>query len=57
MTKTILALLLALSASSAAFAQSPDYIPWHWDEVATQNAVVNNAIADENDEEVGELGW
>ena len=57
MTKTILALLLVLSASSAAFAQSPDYIPWHWDEVATQNTVADNATADEKNEDVGELGW
>jgi hypothetical protein len=49
----VIALLLVLASSSAAFAQSPDYIPWHWDDVAADAA--NSET--EDDDEAGELGW
>ena len=53
MTNYILALLIALSASGAAFAQSPDYIPWTWDD---EPAETSNTEA-EADDDAGELGW
>lgn len=55
MTKYILALLLALAASSAAYAQAPDYIPWHWDDEAVVAAESDDGDADDDD--YGELGW
>jgi len=55
MTHYVLALLLALSASSAAYAQAPDYIPWHWDDEVVEAAESDDDGAD--DDGYGELGW
>jgi|GEM_PF-6335658 len=54
MANYVLALLLALSASSAAFAQAPNYIPWHWDDDVVEAA---DSDGDDDDDRYGELGW